>query len=202
MLLRVGLLILALLASALCQAFNGAFLRSSIYQGMTAQEVELIKAAAKQALGKADGDIYTWQHESGLQGEFEPRFSYSLQGQPCRRLRFVLIREGKKRISHFDFCQSNGLWQVVESPVAALDNDDWQYFRSELYYVLTHGEDARPVSWVLPSRHASGVFTPLSPAGECRTVGISIINAVGVSSDGVYKFCQDAKGNWQRQDEN
>lgn len=105
------------LVCALTPAFAGnvTFMKNSAISKMTEQDLEIMRAAARNALDYiADGQPRRWQNnESGAAGVLTPLDTFEHEGTSCRRLEMFNEVQGITGRSVFVFCrQPDGTWKV------------------------------------------------------------------------------------------
>lgn len=113
---------LALLTIVVCfgqaTAANVRFMQDSALAAMTAEDVDVLQNAARNALDYTeDGDPRRWENsETGAKGVLTPLSSFEQDGSFCRRLEmFAEVKEVSGR-SVFVFCrQPDGTWRVPAS---------------------------------------------------------------------------------------
>ena len=198
--MRKLLLLCLLCLSSTAVASNYGFLNGSVFSGLNKDEVATIKKSARETLEAVkDLESLQWKHPGGLRGVFEPKFSYQMNGEQCRRIRFALKKgEARAEIYHFDLCKRADKWKVIEATTSNFSKQDWQYLKGELDYTLENGADNRPFSWRLPNKNIKGVFVPMAEVKACRAISITVFDSNDRSSDGVYTFCRNSQSVWKR----
>lgn len=180
------------------------FITDSILTNLSQQDIQSFRQIAYKTLETVDDKkVILWQGESGVKGKLLAQFSYQSAGLPCRRVRFAFQDTEKLTEAYkFDICKSDTGWEIIATPASSFTNDDWQRFGEELDYSLNNVKNGSPVSWVSEKSGISGVFVPLSTETKdhktCRNIAISLIDRAGRTSDGNYRFCQQADHSWAR----
>lgn len=204
--MRLKTLIITALLLMTAQANAGKldFLKDSILTTLTEQDIKSFHQATYKTLETVDDkQVVFWQGESGIKGKLLAQFSYQSAEIPCRRIRFAFQDSDKLTEAYkFDICKQSDGWKIVATPASSFTNKDWQRFDEELDYSLNNVSNGSPVSWVAATSGVSGVFVPLSTETKnqktCRNITISLIDRQGRTSDGSYRFCQQADHSWTR----
>lgn len=124
--MRENLLKRLMLASLLCglaPAFAGnvTFLKDSTLSKMGSEDMEILRAAARNALDyHADGQPRRWENaQTGARGVLTPLTTLEHDGMSCRRLELFNEVRGTSGRSVFVFCrQPDGTWKVPAKPPA------------------------------------------------------------------------------------
>jgi len=113
------------LVCALTPVFAGnvTFAKNSAIAKMTDQDLEIMRAAARNALDYiADGQPRRWENsETGATGVVTPLDAFEHEGMNCRRLEMFNEVQGVTGRSVFVFCrQPDGTWRVpAKAPAGA-----------------------------------------------------------------------------------
>ena len=182
------------------QAAGLRFLNNTVLADLTSEEVTSFKTTIRKALDKApDAKVIKWQSPTAKKaGKILPKFSYQTNGVQCRRTLFQLSEEveGRKENYRFDICQNATGWEVVAAP-SKLSKDNLRLAVAFLNKALDHQEVGQPASWVAADAENSAVVVPLSETeNNCRSAAISLGDKAGRRSDGQYRFCKNAQGDW------
>ena len=202
--IRSLLLLSLVLGSASASAGKYDFLKKSALTEFSAEDADSFRKLARETLDHArDGDIVPWRGESGLEGRIKVQLSYDSEGVPCRRIRLAFKNSfDKKEFYKFDLCKPDEAWEFMDTPVQNFTKAEEQKLVAELDAVLEEGAINHPVSWTYPRRQSGGTFVPLKNFERnqlmCRELAVSIFDGKGRTSDGVYAFCKDKDGQWQR----
>lgn len=180
------------------------FITNSILTDLSEQDIESFHQTAYKTLETVDDKkVILWQGKSGIKGKLLAQFSYESDSLPCRRVRFAFQDTEKLTEAYkFDICKSEAGWEIVATPASSFTKADRQRFDEELTYSLNNVKNGSPVSWVTEKSGISGVFVPISTETKdqktCRNMAISLIDKQGRTSDGNYRFCQQADHSWTR----
>ena len=198
----VGLMLLSWTGNAA----NVSFLKNSLLQQLTDEDITSLKQDVTQVLNKTpDQKIIRWRSANNkIQVQILPKLSFMEGSRECRRTLFKFTAD-QRRSEHyrFDICKdSAGRWHISDSLMRQTTDSDWSLLEDTVKEVLESDKDNRiPASWFNPDSKHSGVVVPISVLSHegkfCRELAISIINAKGGTMDGHYTFCKD-NGEWAR----
>lgn len=203
--LRALCLLLVLLPWA-SQAANLGFLKNSLLQQLTGDDITSLKQEVTQVLNKTpDQKIIRWRSANNkIQVQILPKLSFMEGERECRRTVFKFTADQRRaEYYRFDICKdSEGRWQVSDSLMRKTTDSDWKLLEDTVKEVLESARDNRlPASWFNPESNNAGVVVPVSVLSHegnfCRELAISIINAKGGTMDGHYTFCKK-NGQWER----
>lgn len=193
--LFLTILALATLATSV-QANQLRFLADTAIAELTKEEFESFKQFINKELDTLpDKKSALWESTaSGVKGKVKSELTYTQNDRECRRTRLALqSSKGENLFLKFDLCKNEGVWQIVESPLANVTKEEWQVVQDELQMILNEGADGHPVNWDIQSVGVLGTITPLNSATEngktCRQVAISAADNKGYRSGGRYEFC-------------
>lgn len=188
------------------QAANVSFLKNSLLQQLTNEDITSLKQEVTQVLNKTpDQKIIRWRSANNkIQVQILPKLSFMEAARECRRTLFKFTAD-KRHAEHyrFDICKdSEGHWQVSDSLMRQTTDSDWALLEDTVKEVLESASDNQlPASWFNPASNNAGVVVPVSVLSHegnfCRELAISIINAKGSTMDGHYTFCKK-NGQWAR----
>jgi surface antigen len=207
--MKIPALLIALLAllPLVAQAASLAFLKHSLLEQLTDNDISLLKKEIGTVLNKSpDMKIIRWQSpDSGIAVLILPKLSFHEGTRECRRTLFKFTK-GDRKPEHyrFDICKDEKTgWQVSDSLIRRITDEDWRLLEATVAEVLASDEGNKvPASWFNPASKNSGVVVPIASVKRdektCRELAISIINPTGGSMDGHYTFCKTAT-TWERQ---
>ncbi len=96
-------------------ASNVMFLNDTALSKMNDEDLEIARAAARDALDNAaDGESRRWGNaQTGASGVITPISTYEQDGTACRRTEFFNEAQGVQGRSVFEFCrQADGTWRI------------------------------------------------------------------------------------------
>ena len=113
--LRLLMLVSLVCATAPILAGNVKFLKDSALSKMSNEDMEILRAAARNALDyTADGQPRRWENQqTGASGILTPLDTSEQDGTSCRRLEIFNDVRGETGRSVFEFCrQPDGTWRI------------------------------------------------------------------------------------------
>lgn len=200
-----GLLLGCYLVAQPCQAMNLSFLKNSLVNEISKDDMPLLQREVGAALNEnKDKQISRWTSASGVLVQILPKLSYN--GTACRRTLFKFSQTGKKSEQYrFDICKdASGKWGISQTLAQQITPQDLQILQSTLYDALNDDAVGAPVSWFNSQSKVSGVVVvlPLTQGipNNCRNVALSVIDDKGTGLDGNYGFCKKGDS-WERKPE-
>lgn len=184
-------------------ASNFGFLKDSLMSDLSGKDIDSLQAEIANILETTpDKEIVRWQApDSKVTVKILPKLSYSEAGLPCRRT-LLNFSAPKKHAETYGFtiCKNSASkWQVADSRLQALRDDDIKLIESHALQALESGEAGVPVTWFNPGSKVNGTVVLLDgAAGNCKNIAISLFDSKGVSLEGQYRLCKTDKG-WQRE---
>lgn len=201
------LLALTLILVALpSQSANMGFLRNSVLTDFGKTEIAEFKKFVRDSLDSIkDGEVVIWKAvNSSLSGKFKAVATYKTNDRVCRRSRFLVANDNKQEVYQFEICKIDGRWQIQDTAVRHLTEQDMAFVRDTAVLALNRRGEAIPFSWFNSGSGNSGVAISLSLTGDddkiCRNVAITVFSKQGRSANGIYSFCREGgdKGEWVR----
>lgn len=97
-------------------AISMQFLKYSPAASFTAEDFKMLQETGKKAVDdNADGKTSSWKNsQSGNSGSITPLDSSTIDGNHCRRVKFINRAKENYSESTFTFCKINNLWKVIK----------------------------------------------------------------------------------------
>ena len=186
-------------------ASNLLFLSHSILNQISDDERASLRSAVAVALEQhPDRSRSQWSSADGkIEVDIRPIVTYQLDQTSCRKTRFLLRQNGQNAERYlFDLCRSDNGWDISYTPASSFTEEDWGLLDRTLAQALEENEDGQPSSWSNHKSKHSWVVVPASNKIQqglrCRRTAITIFDHNDQASNGSYRFCREADGNWRR----